>query len=250
MAIMKPMMPTNRGITMWKNRSPVLSECLETKQSEPRRSYEQEQFYYLVTKKATIVAKAHGGAHNSNVTVVLNPSVLVNVGKKALKLKDTTIDVKAKASHQTFQSEKAIIKPLRWLRSVFSSSLTRILSNVLSFLMWSTETFERLSGSLQQQVCQSKALFWLYNESVWVESFLVQGLEGAWKESMYLSSIRFPCPYQWGSWRVRAATLAGSKGKNSVRNSFLNWTQLSKLSTSPGCRKTWSAYAKAWPDFI
>ena len=29
MAMMKPNIPMNNGITMWKNRSPVVSECLQ-----------------------------------------------------------------------------------------------------------------------------------------------------------------------------------------------------------------------------
>ena len=65
--IINPTIPIMKGIIIWKARSLVLSEC-------------------LATTKATIVAKAHGGAQRSNVIVGEYPIVAVRVGKYALKL--------------------------------------------------------------------------------------------------------------------------------------------------------------------
>lgn len=67
-----------------------------------------------------MVAKIQGGAHNNSVTVLLKPIVLLNVGKKALKLKETTMEARMSASHQTFQSVRAITKP--WACPAFSVS--------------------------------------------------------------------------------------------------------------------------------
>lgn len=66
----------------------------------------------LVTRNAQIVAKTQGGAHSNNVTVSLNPIVLLRVGKYALKLNEITIEHSARANHQTFQSPKARTRPL------------------------------------------------------------------------------------------------------------------------------------------
>ena len=45
---------------------------------------------YLLIAKETKVAKIHGGAQSSNVTVGEYPSVSVSVGKKALNDNETT----------------------------------------------------------------------------------------------------------------------------------------------------------------
>jgi len=92
LAIMKPTMLKARGMVICQNRSPVLSEC-------------------LVKGNATKVANIHGGAHRSSVTVGLYPIVAQSVGKNTLKLIETTMPVSASASHQTFQSVIALIKP-------------------------------------------------------------------------------------------------------------------------------------------
>ncbi len=63
----------------------------------------------LAMAKVTRVANAQGGAHKSKVTEVLKPIVALSVGKKALKLRETTSDVRVRASHHTFQSENASI---------------------------------------------------------------------------------------------------------------------------------------------
>ena len=55
--------------------------------------------------------KTKGGAHNNSVTVGLKPIVALNVGKNALKLRQTTWLVIAKDIHQTFQSLSAISSP-------------------------------------------------------------------------------------------------------------------------------------------
>lgn len=65
------MIPITNGTMIWKARSPTLSEC-------------------LATMKAITVAKAHGGAQRSSVTVREYPIVAVNVGKYALKLSPMT----------------------------------------------------------------------------------------------------------------------------------------------------------------
>lgn len=61
--------------------------------------------------KAQTVAKTQGGAQSKSVIVLLKPIVWLSVGKKALKLSETTIEVNASANHQTFQSENAITRP-------------------------------------------------------------------------------------------------------------------------------------------
>jgi len=65
------MIPTMKGIMIWKARSPVLSEC-------------------RATMKAVIVVKIHGGAQSSNEMVGEYPIVAVRVGKYELKLSPTT----------------------------------------------------------------------------------------------------------------------------------------------------------------
>ena len=62
MAMIHPTRPNINGIAMCQNRSCAISECLHT-------------------ANATIVAKTHGGAHKSKVTVLLYPSVAASVGK-------------------------------------------------------------------------------------------------------------------------------------------------------------------------
>lgn len=71
----------------------------------------QNECAYLVTMNAQTVAKTHGGAQRSKVTVSLNPIVLLRVGKKALKLREITMDDSASASHHTFQSVNAKKNP-------------------------------------------------------------------------------------------------------------------------------------------
>lgn len=63
---------------------------------------------YLVTKNAQTVAKIQGGAHSRSVTVLLNPIVALNVGKNALKLRETTMDANANARYHTRQSDMAM----------------------------------------------------------------------------------------------------------------------------------------------
>ena len=69
-----------------------MSECLEggcennVKPKVPR----PVMLAYLLTAKETKVAKIHGGAQSSNVTVGEYPSVSVSVGKKALNDSETT----------------------------------------------------------------------------------------------------------------------------------------------------------------
>lgn len=62
MAMMKPMMPTPNDRTMCQKRSPVRSECAET-------------------RKATMAAKAKGGAQRRSDTVRSYPRVDVSCGK-------------------------------------------------------------------------------------------------------------------------------------------------------------------------
>ena len=64
-------------------------------------------------EKCTKSGENPGRAHKRSVTVVLNPIVLLSVGKNALKLSEMTIDVRAKANHHTFQSLNAILSPAR-----------------------------------------------------------------------------------------------------------------------------------------
>lgn len=91
---------------MCQNRSCVLSECLDT-------------------AKATRVANTHGGAQSRRVTVRLYFSVAASVGKNALNERKMTMDVSARASHHTLQSEIAANKLCSWpLLSVSPSSPT------------------------------------------------------------------------------------------------------------------------------
>jgi cytochrome oxidase assembly protein ShyY1 len=53
---------------------------------------------YLLTARAAMVAKIHGGAQSSKVTVGEYPSVAVSVGKKALNDSDTTKLARASAN--------------------------------------------------------------------------------------------------------------------------------------------------------
>ena len=56
------------------------------------------EFAYLLTAKATMVAKPHGGAQSSKVIVGEYPSVSVRVGKNALNDSETTRPVSASAN--------------------------------------------------------------------------------------------------------------------------------------------------------
>jgi hypothetical protein len=62
----------------------------------------------LATLNAIRVAATQGGAHNKRVPVLPNPMVALKVGKNALKLRLTTMEANANASHHTFQSVIAI----------------------------------------------------------------------------------------------------------------------------------------------
>jgi hypothetical protein len=53
---------------------------------------------YLLTARAATVAKIHGGAQRSKVTVGEYPSVAVSVGKKTLNDSETTKLVRANAN--------------------------------------------------------------------------------------------------------------------------------------------------------
>ena len=69
-----------------------MSECLE---GDCENNVESEVlrpvgFAYLLIAKETKVAKIHGGAQSSNVTVGEYPSVFVSVGKKALNDSETS----------------------------------------------------------------------------------------------------------------------------------------------------------------
>jgi hypothetical protein len=105
-AIIHPTIPTANGMLMCQNRSCVISECLET-------------------AKATRVANTHGGAQSNRVTVLLYFSVAASVGKNALNERKMTMDVNARASHHTLQSEIALNRLCSWpLPSVSPSSPT------------------------------------------------------------------------------------------------------------------------------
>ena len=80
-AIANPTSPMVRGMIMWKDLSPVVSECLPVRvNSLSHRSSRA----YLVTANATIVANIQGGAQSKRVVVRPYPSVAVRVGKNAL----------------------------------------------------------------------------------------------------------------------------------------------------------------------
>jgi hypothetical protein len=77
-----------------------MSECLEGGRRNENQSGKvpAAKFAYLLTAKATTVAKTHGGAQSSKVTVGEYPSVAVSVGKKALNDSETTRFVSANAN--------------------------------------------------------------------------------------------------------------------------------------------------------
>ena len=89
-AITNPTNPTLRGTIMWKNLSPVASECLQIRvNSLSRRSSRA----YLVTANATKVASTQGGAQSKRVVVRLYPSVATMVGKNAVNEREVIIKV-------------------------------------------------------------------------------------------------------------------------------------------------------------
>jgi hypothetical protein len=80
--MIKPTIPKQKGIIMWKNRSPVLSACLD--------DYEDQAHYLqrttdiktdLAFMKATMVANPHGGAQSRSVIVREYPSVAVRAAE-------------------------------------------------------------------------------------------------------------------------------------------------------------------------
>ena len=75
---------------MWKDLSPVVSECLLPREFVVSPG---TGVAYLVTANATRVANTHGGAQSRRVTVRLYPSVAVRVGKNALNEREMTIAV-------------------------------------------------------------------------------------------------------------------------------------------------------------
>ena len=89
-AIPNPTNPTLRGTIMWKDLSPVASECLQIRvNSFSHRSSR----VYLVTANATKVANIQGGAQSKRVVVRSYPSVAVRVGKNALDETEMIIEV-------------------------------------------------------------------------------------------------------------------------------------------------------------
>lgn len=85
---MKPAMPKNSGPMMWKNLSPVLSECLC--QHIPRqirvRTEHDGKTIHLALIKAIIAATPHGGAHSRRVVVREYPRVAVKAEKSEFSL--------------------------------------------------------------------------------------------------------------------------------------------------------------------
>ena len=84
---------------------------------------------YLALIKATKAATNQGGAASTSVTVRLNPSVAVRVGKKALNDKAVTSEVNAMLNHQTFQSEIACHSPENWVDAAVAPSSSLPLSS-------------------------------------------------------------------------------------------------------------------------
>ena len=85
---------------------------------------------YLALKNDTKAAANQGGAASISVTVRLNPSVAVRVGKNALNDRAITSEVNVTLSHQTFQSEIANRRPRQ-------NRLKKVSSDFETFIMFS-----------------------------------------------------------------------------------------------------------------
>ena len=90
-AVTNPTNPMVRGTTMWKNLSPVASECLQIRVNS-FLSHRSSRVY-LVMANATKVANTQGGAQSKSVVVRSYPSVAVSVGKNALNEREVIIKV-------------------------------------------------------------------------------------------------------------------------------------------------------------
>ena len=88
-AIANPTSPMIRGMIMWKDLSPVASECLRIRVSSLSH---RSSGVYLATANATKVANIQGGAQSKRVVVRPYPSVAVRVGKYALNERATTME--------------------------------------------------------------------------------------------------------------------------------------------------------------
>jgi len=95
-AITNPTSPTHREAIVWKDLSPVASECLQAHVNS--LSLSRNRRTYLVTTNATRVANTQGGAQSRRVTVRLYPSVAVRVGKNALNEREMMIQVMLNAA--------------------------------------------------------------------------------------------------------------------------------------------------------
>lgn len=91
-AITNPTSPTPREAIIWKDLSPVASECLQVHVNFLSLSRNRGRTY-LVTTNATRVANIQGGAQSRRVTVRLYPSVAVRVGKNALNEREMMMQV-------------------------------------------------------------------------------------------------------------------------------------------------------------
>ena len=100
---------------------------------------------YLALMKATKAATNQGGAARTSVTVRLNPSVAVRVGKNALNDRAITSEVNVTLSHQTFQSEIASRRPRQ-------NRLKKVSSDFETFIMFSLPLL--LSPSIKLDVAE------------------------------------------------------------------------------------------------
>jgi hypothetical protein len=80
MAMMNPMIVTNWGMAMCQKRSRVVSECLYA-HIRCWIPWEKVEETYCDQKYARIAVRIHGGAHSTNVIVLLKPIVATSVGK-------------------------------------------------------------------------------------------------------------------------------------------------------------------------
>ena len=103
---------------------------------------------YLALIKATKAATNQGGAARTSVTVRLNPSVAVRVGKKALNDKAVTSEVNAMLNHQTFQSDTANQRPRKCLSKKLLLRVFELLFPLCLLLILSLQL--RLSISLRR----------------------------------------------------------------------------------------------------
>jgi hypothetical protein len=99
-AITNPTIPPHKDAIMWKDLSPVASECLHYHVRWTSSSNKGAP--HLVTTNATSVANTHGGAQSRRVTVRLYPSVAVSVGKNALNERETMIQAMLRAVGEIF----------------------------------------------------------------------------------------------------------------------------------------------------